>query len=524
MQKVLSVLAGCGLAMLAGCILVYDAGEYEDAIGDTGGGGRGGAGGAGGSGGEGGVAPCLVEWCHTGEAETTCSEVTCPTFSSRRIPLANNQDTRAIGVGSAAGGEQIFVAGQYTGNMTLGDTTIPGELGKGDAFVAAFGPAPSFMATRGLAIGSALGGSPAIGYTPRIAHAVAFGAANTVIVGGRYREDDPFMMVEENHNAFLRSVTPDLKSISWTATFGGGGVDEVVAVAASPQWAYALASIAPSPGDNPSEVVLPCGSSQLIQPKQHHMALFQYDSSGACQWVVRPTGGLHTPTALVASSNNDIYVAGTYSGKFEGLGKVVPEITEGTAMFVMKVGVDGKVAWVNTYHALMSNATPTALAVSGSDLFVTGSVRGSLDFGDKVRIADQESPFLLVLDSAGAKPRSVVMPGAFAEGVGLAATSAGEVIMTGTFFPTLDFDPHREGVEMDEQNLMSAFLAKFDAQAKLQTFDLIGTQEAPTQRWLPLASNGARVYLAGGWSTHLRFEDTSVMPLELDVLLAHVQP
>ena len=521
MRKVLSVLAGCGLVALGGCLVLYDAGGYDDAVGDTGGDGRGGAGGTGGIG---GVAPCLVEWCHTVEVETTCSEVTCPTFSSRRIPLTNNQDTRAIGVGSVSEAEQIFIAGQFLGNMTLGDTTIPGELGKGDAFVAAFGPAPSFMATRVQAVGSALGGAPAIGYTPRIAHAVAFGAANSVIVGGRYREDDSVMMVEENHNAFLRSVAPDLKAVLWTATFGGGGVDEVVAVAASPQWAYALASIAPALGAAPSEVVLPCASSQLIQPTQHHMALFQYSPTGECQWIVRPTGGLHTPTALVASSNNDIYVAGTYSGKFEGLGKVVPEITEGTAMFVMKVGDDGKVAWIKTYHALESNATPTALAVSGSDLFVTGSVRGEIDFGDKVRTADEESPFLLVVDSAGAKPRSAVMPGAFARGVGLAVTSAGEAIMTGTFFPTLDFDPHRDGVEMDEPNKMSAFLAKFDAQAKLQTFDLIGTEEAPTRRWLPLASGGARVYLAGGWSKNLRFEDPSVKPLELDVVLAHVQP
>jgi len=503
-----------GVWMLGGCL-----GELQTTGGSGGAGGSGGGGGAGG----GGADACLVEWCHTDRLEANCGAVVCPAISSSRIEAADIQETHALGVVDVPGSERLLLAGRFRSNVLIGEDMLAsdGGVGQEDAFLASFDP--QLVAKGAVAVGQASGGASPIGYVPRVARGVAYGATGSVIVGGRYRWNEPGMS-EENLDAFVRAFSPDLQSVRWTATFGGQGTDEVVGVAATTQWAYVLASLGSV--DFTAEVTIACGmmtSSDLIGPAQQQMVLVQYDSTGNCSVLLRTRGGFHAPVAITEEAD-DLYIAGTYTGAFEGSGMTVPTINEGTAMFLMKVGSSGNVAWVKTFHGPESNVRPTAIAVSGGDVFVTGALTGSIDFGDGVHEADQRSPFLLALDIGGNTPRSVVLPGASASGLGVAATPDGGALVSGTFFVSLDFDPANPGAEVEDAGSMSAFLAKFDGNARLQTFDLIGGGEPPVDHWLPLAPLGTRVFLAGGWSTKLRFEDASTTPTGLDILLARVQP
>ncbi|MDI1478846.1 hypothetical protein [Polyangium sp. y55x31] len=521
MRRVLSVLAGCGLLALGGCIFLYDSGKYDGAVGTDGTGGAGGLVGAGGAGGQGGGA-CRVEWCFTAEEEASpCPTVKCATVTGQRYPFASDQDARGIALGKDPANVRIYVAGRYQGSMTIGSSNLMSEGGPmgDDGYVAVFGPGFTGVAAQSMNQG--------LGLPPRIAHGVAFGTSNQVIVGGRFTD------ATNELEGFVRAYSDDLAMIQWTQAVSGPGNDEVVAVAAGDSYAYAVATVTSVEGID-TDVTIPCAS---VMPKtvfagEKHMVLLAYDAVGNCKWARRFSGGVHEPMAMTMGSQNELFVTGTYTGALEGTETTpAPEtIPSGNpAMFLMKIdGVSGLVTGIATYGGGGGGAaTPRAISSNGAGLvLVTGSSSGVVDFGKGPLVADKDSLFVLAASGTTTQWSSIIggasNPGGESRGLGIVPSGAGGALVSGTFFTTLDFDPQNEGIDVTRKDL-AALLARFDENGALQWLDVLGHVEEPKAHALPLAFGDAGIFLATGWKAQLVFESNS-QPGELDIVLAQITP
>ncbi|MDI1451506.1 hypothetical protein [Polyangium sp. 6x1] len=528
MRKVLSVLAGCGLVALGGCIVVYHSDTYDEKAGTAGAGGAGGPGGASGTGGEGAEAggACRVEWCFTDEEEASpCPTVTCAPVMGLRQSFASDQDARGIALGKDPQNERIYVAGRFQGSMTIGGTNLMSEGGLmvDDGYVAAFGPDLKGVGAQQLGVPDAM--NKGLGLAPRIALGVAFGMNKQVIVGGRFK-DTAFEL-----DGFVRAYSDDLMTASWTQTISGPGNDEVVAVGAGASYAYALGSVTNQEGIA-TDVTIPCVSAQpkTVGVDEKHMVLLAYDVVGNCVWGRRFSGGLHEPRAMTVNNSNDVFITGTYTGNLDGTEmNPAPAQVASAAMFVMKInGATGKVLWFRTYGGEgAGGATPSAItSIVGDALLLTGSTSGVVDLGAGPVVADKDSLFALSLDGATTRWSSIIggesSAGGVSEGLGIVPSGSGGALVSGTFFATLDFDPQNEGVDITRK-AQNAFLVRFDEDGALQWFNPLGEGEAPAERWLPLAMGNNGIYMAMGWQSPLLFENLPI-PSGIDIVIAKISP
>ncbi|UQA56340.1 hypothetical protein [Polyangium aurulentum] len=541
--------ATCVLS-LGGCALIYDYGGYTGAgNGDSGGQGGGGAG-QGGAGGQGAGEPCgmigVTEPCYTGSTgenvgvckggTRTCSEGgtwgscegevvpsveicdngvnddctgnACTTAAvwSRRFGDAFGQNLHALAVDK---NDRTVLAGQFKGALVL-DTGVelapPGD--NEDAYVAVLNPNGN-----GLWIANVVEG-----WMPRSARGVTADGVGSVIATGNYKST--MSSDDSNYDVFVRKWAPYVSgnmapSTSWTTKFGGGvGDNKGIGVMTDKNDAvYVLGTL------KGTQIPITCANNpnnpMMYDAVGAHMFVAKLAAvDGACEWFKVFDGGNHEPAAIGADAQGHLLVTGSYTGTIEGTSA---ETTKSQRLFVLSLDSVGKVDWIKTFGDPNGGwAEGNAFVASDTGIFVTGSMRGTVDFKDgKEHVAGAGAVFVLALDTGGntswAKhfgPSG--MGGAVApRGTGITLTEGvqGALYVTGSFVGGLDVEPDRAGDELNSAGFTGAlFLAKIEAtMGNVAWFGQFGMGEPPTDRAVRLAKASEFAILAGGWEKPLDF-------------------
>jgi hypothetical protein len=171
-------------------------------------------------------------------------------------------------------------------------------------------------------------------------------------------------------------------------------------------------------------------SNSNIQSNDIYVA--KVNSSGSFVWALTAgssatdyAGGV----ALDGSGNSYI------SGSLGGSGAVAGTALSGGKFFLAKISSAGKVAWLNPGWAALDMRADNLAADSAGNIYGTGSFSGSLTLGStKVTSAGLEDMLAFRVNSSGSFTWATAAGGAaYDYGYGVALTSSGDVLITGTF-------------------------------------------------------------------------------------------
>jgi gliding motility-associated-like protein len=186
----------------------------------------------------------------------------------------------------------------------------------------------------------------------------------------------------------------------------------------------------------------------------NEMFLLKLTTDGDYMWAKRTSGpGSKVPRSIETDATGNIVIAGEYSGGVSDF-----DFAAGTAnltavgagdVFVLKLEEDGDFIWVRSMGGTDTDVAQAIATNVAGDIFLTGYFRGSADYdptGGVMTLSTTLSTdiFIVRLGSDGSFGWATQFggPGNFPdEGKAIAIDAAGNLLITGTFMGTVDFDP-----------------------------------------------------------------------------------
>ena len=306
-------------------------------------------------------------------------------FVAKFSPVSNQfvWAQRAGGTGSdyaaalAVSGTSVYVAGSFSGAPASFGTTVLSNAGRTDAFVAKLvdvGPTGSFAwalraggAEFENATALAVSGSGVYVGGHFSSPTVGFGATNLTSTG--------------SYDVFVAKLTDTGTSggFAWVQRAGGTDADFVSALTVSGSVVYVAGDFYGSTsGFGPTTLINAAASASAGSSDVFVAKLFDVGSSGNFAWAER-AGGLSFDYAYaLAVSGTGVYLAGSFSSAIASFGATVLSNAGGEDVFVVKLtdaGPTGSFVWAQRAGGAGNDAA-TALAVSGSGVYVAGAFSG----------------------------------------------------------------------------------------------------------------------------------------------------
>ncbi|AUX46238.1 hypothetical protein SOCE26_077430 [Sorangium cellulosum] len=495
-----SALAALALACTSAgaCVFIAPFPELApDPPGEGGGGGGGDASGAGGGGGEGqdscvpraqtacydgphgtagvgrckaGVATCNDDGTEVGacagailpgfegcgaDEDTNCDGRTgCTGAPVQSVPLGGTGDQRGLAVAVGQRGEgqdDVLVAGQISGTAAFGEGSSEelGEIGHMDCFLASFTPDRRF------------------GFSHRFADCVARGLAiagrDVVLVGSASGD------VDFGGGALARDVDSEDVVIArfdaagrhlFSRRFGDDASQSAAAVAVDAAGSALVTGRfrgvldLGERGDGERITLESRGGSDVF--------LAKLDAQGQVLWAKQLGDAEHQEgTGVAVDRAGNILLVGSFAGTID----FVEEQIHGFAksdMFIAKLTPEGDYVWSLTASATNAAEARGVAVDSIGNVFVTGSFRGAVTFGEQLRRNEGDADILLVrLDANGVPQWSQAFGDASDQlGASVAVDLDGDVVVTGSFTGNLDF----EGAAHPGTGGVDAFVVKLDPQ------------------------------------------------------------
>lgn len=232
-------------------------------------------------------------------------------------------------------------------------------------------------------------------------------------------------------------------------------------------------------------------TNQLLKTAQGGTDLFivKLSPMGQVLWV--KTIGSDSEdygSGIEAASNNDIVICGSYAGKIDfdpGQDSIWAISNGGRDIFVIKLTSQGDFVWGNSFgdSGEYHQEFPTALALGPlGDIIMTGSYEGFIDFGsglDTVVInsPDTMSMFIVKMSSVGEALWAKSIAGYEGNRIrGIASNSQGDIIFTGWFLDSVDFDPGPTENYVVNQDRTDMFITTWDSMGNFRWTQNLGAQ------------------------------------------------
>jgi hypothetical protein len=205
------------------------------------------------------------------------------------------------------------------------------------------------------------------------------------------------------------------------------------------------------------------GGGVLSSQGQRDAALVKFDPSGALIWS-RSFGDAGDQFALgvAVGATGDIVIAGRFTGTIDfGGGPLVS--AGGTDLFLARFDAAGQHLWSQRFGDALDQIWATVALDPSDNAIMAGSFRGQMVFGATTlqsasNLADDV--FVALVDPAGNSLWARRFGDAFPERCsGVAADSAGNVLLAGHFWNAIDFG----GGVLSSAGMNDLFLAKLDA-------------------------------------------------------------
>ncbi|MEI7607441.1 MAG: SBBP repeat-containing protein [Rhodospirillaceae bacterium] len=176
-------------------------------------------------------------------------------------------------------------------------------------------------------------------------------------------------------------------------------------------------------------------------------------------------------TAIATDGSGNVYVTGNYRGTVDfdpGVGTANLTSNGGADVFIEKLDSSGAFVWVKSFGG-SADDVGCGVAVDGSgNVYVTGAFWSEVDFDPGVGTANLtsngvEDVFIEKLDSSGAYVWTKTFGAADLDRAeGIAVDNSGNVVVTGYFHDTVDFDPGA-GTYSLSASVQDIFVEKLDS-------------------------------------------------------------
>jgi Concanavalin A-like lectin/glucanases superfamily/Pentaxin family len=218
--------------------------------------------------------------------------------------------------------------------------------------------------------------------------------------------------------------------------------------------------------------------------------------------------------ALAVLPGGTVYVAGQYRGAVAFGAQNLSSVGGSDDIFVAKLDTGGNWLWARSAGGVGTNETARALAVYGeNDVYVAGQFSGSASFdsfnleakggGSDLFVArlNAEGTWLLARRAGGDAGNDTA--------TGLAVDSAGQLYLLGRFDGTADYNDTVENLNANGGERV--FVAKLNKEANMLWYAQAGRGEADGIA----ADNAGRVYVAGEFTISTGFGPGNPQPLAL---------
>lgn len=210
----------------------------------------------------------------------------------------------------------------------------------------------------------------------------------------------------------------------------------------------------------------------LISAGKTDVYITKLDSTGTFVWAKQIGGKEHEQANSIAvDGNGNIYVAGTYNDTvdFDPGNGVSKLISAGDAdAFITKLDNDGNFVWARTIGGTQNDAG-LYLFAKGTNVYLTGHFQGTTSFDiatgiTNVTSAGNSDVFVTKLDEAGTYAWFKKMGGTTDDaGQSITVDKDGNVIITGSFTGTADFNPGVTDTLLTSAGSNDIFISKLNS-------------------------------------------------------------
>lgn len=248
------------------------------------------------------------------------------------------------------------------------------------------------------------------------------------------------------------------------------------------------------------------GISALTVVGEFNAFVSKLDSAGNFVWAKLLGGsGYSEGDGVVVDNAGNVYTTGFFKGVGDfdpGPGVAAMTAAGNEDIFVSKLDSGGNFVWAR--HMGGTNyAYAIGLALdAGGNVHVVGSFAGTVDFDPGAGVvnltsAAEEDVFICKLDSSGNYLWARRFGGGANDyGYDIAVDSAGNVVTTGSFFGTVDFDPGAGSFNLTSAGSDDGFVSKLDSAGNFVWARRLGGPDFDFSSDVALDGDG-NVYTAG---------------------------
>jgi hypothetical protein len=236
------------------------------------------------------------------------------------------------------------------------------------------------------------------------------------------------------------------------------------------------------------------GGGGLASTGQDDVFLAKFDSGGIHQWSQGFGGTLGDfGNGVAVDPTGGVFLIGTYIGTID-LGGGVLTGAGNTEIFLAKYQANGTHVWSRRFGGTSGDQGLGVDTDSAGNVVVTGGFYGSVDFGGGALSGTQEDIFLAKYDNAGTHIWSKSFGDSLLDqGIGIAVGAAGHIALVGSFSKSVDFGG---GLPLESRGNLDLFAAYFDSSGALEWSYSAGDSSYDVAA--DVASDGAdRLALAG---------------------------
>lgn len=245
------------------------------------------------------------------------------------------------------------------------------------------------------------------------------------------------------------------------------------------------------------------------------MFLTRLTSDGNYQWTKRYGGsGNDYIIDLAIDNSNNILLTGAYNGTadFDSSASTLNISSSGgsTDIAIAKVNSDGTTLWAKSVGGTGTDGVSRIRLTSSGEIVVLGNFQLTADFNpgsDAYSVTSAGNPdvFLLKLGADGAFIWVKTFGGTSADyASGLAIDSTGNIVFSGLFQGTVDFDANSSTYSLTSAGNYDPFVEKVDASGNLIWVKSLGGTGEDWSSGVTLDSSGS-VYLSGFYKSAADF-------------------
>ncbi|MEW6467537.1 MAG: SBBP repeat-containing protein, partial [Bacteroidota bacterium] len=189
----------------------------------------------------------------------------------------------------------------------------------------------------------------------------------------------------------------------------------------------------------------------LISSGSEDVFISKLDGSGNFTWACQFGGAAaERGTSLVLDASGNVHTVGYFQGTADfDPGPGTLNLTSGGAedIFISKLDASGNLTWTKQIGGTSSDFGRSITLDGSGNVHTTGSFQGTVDFDPNAGVVNRSSSggddiFVFKLSAAGNHVWSAAMGGTFNDfGASVAVDGSGNVLTTGGFQNTADFDP-----------------------------------------------------------------------------------